>query len=112
MAEWEIELVKQLEEMGEAEARSRFNRGNFGLIGGLKSSVVKKWLESKESERRTSREIKALEISEEANSIAHEALSNSRSARLEARRANRIAIAAIICSAIAAISAAIIGLYK
>jgi hypothetical protein len=112
MEQWEIDLVKQLEEMDEAEARSRFNRGDFGLIGGLKWSAVKKWLESKETERQTSREIKVLEISEEANSIERAALSNSRDALSKSLRSNKIAIIAMILSAAATIIAAIIGLYK
>ena len=50
MAEyWEKSLVAQLEQLGESEVRIRFARGDYGHTGGLKSRVVKDWLDSKES---------------------------------------------------------------
>lgn len=118
METWEVDLRKQLEKWGEPEVRSRLTRGEFKHERSM-LSAIEKWLESKEAERKSAREVEALsiarranEISEDANSIARRALSNSESARREARRANIIATAAMILSAAIAISAIIIGFYN
>jgi hypothetical protein len=50
---WEKSLVAQLEQLGESEVRIRFARGDYGLTGGLKYRVVKDWLDSKESARKS-----------------------------------------------------------
>jgi ferric-dicitrate binding protein FerR (iron transport regulator) len=126
MTSWENDLLTELETMGEADVRTRLARGEFGMVGSSKSTAVKAWLNSKESERRAARETKALSNSEEACSTARtaaaaaaEALSHSREAmtlsRLAAansRRANVIAIAALVCSILAVMSVVIIAIYK
>jgi hypothetical protein len=70
---WEKSLVAQLEQLGESEVRVRFARGNYGLTGGLKYRVVKDWLDSKESARKSAREVRKIELPEDANPIAHKA---------------------------------------
>ena len=126
MTFWANDLVIELERIGEAEVRNRLARGEFGMVGSSKSTAVKAWLNSKESERRAARESKALSNSEEAYSTARtaaaaaaEALSNSREAmthsRLAAansRRANVIAIVAMACSIVAVITAVITVFFK
>ncbi|MPZ78253.1 MAG: hypothetical protein GEU77_17215 [Deltaproteobacteria bacterium] len=112
MASWETDLVMELDRIGEAEVRTRLARGDFGMLGSTKSRAVNKWLASKESERLTAKETRALSISEEATSIAHKAHSIAAEALSHSRRANVIAMIAMICSVIAVISAAIIGFYK
>jgi hypothetical protein len=126
MAPWENDLLTELERVGEAEVRTRLARGEFGMVGSSKSTAVKAWLNSKESERRAASETKALSISEEAYSAARaataaaaEALSNSREAislsRLAAAkslRANVIAIVAMACGIVAVITAVIVAIYK
>jgi len=122
----DTDLVRELEKIGEAEVRTRLSRGEFGMVGSSKSTIVKAWLNSKESERRAALESKALANAEEAYSTARtaaaaasEAVFNSREAmtlaRLSAassRRANVIAIVATICSAVALMIALIIAIYK
>jgi hypothetical protein len=126
MTSRENELVTELERMGEAEVRTRLARGEFGMVGSSKSTVVNRWLNLKESERRAARETKAFSNSEEAYSTARtaaaaaaEAMSNSREAvtlsRLAAatsHRANVIAIVATVCSIAAVMTAVIIAIYK
>ena len=122
----DTDLVRELEKIGEAEVRTRLSRGEFGMVGSSKSTAIKAWLNSKESERRAALESKALANAEEAYSTARtaaaaasEAVFNSREAmtlaRLSAassRRANVIAIVAMICSAVALMIALIIAIYK
>ena len=122
----DTDLVRELEKIGEAEVRTRLSRGEFGMVGSSKSTAIKAWLNSKESERRAALESKALSNAEEAYSAARtaaaaasEAVFNSREAmtlaRLSAassRRANVIAIVAMICSAVALMIALIIAIYK
>ena len=104
MAEyWEKSLVAQLEQLGESEVRIRFARGDYGLTGGLKSRVVKDWLDSKESARKSAREVREIELSENAN---------SRKAPGRATFPNIIAIIAMILGAAAAIIVAIIALSR
>ena len=98
MPSWEEQMVEILDGLGEAEARDKFIKGEFGTPGSSKSLVVERWLNEKDSARRSAREDETLRI-------ARQALSNS-------RRANTIAIIAMILSAIVAIMAAIIGLMK
>jgi prolyl-tRNA synthetase len=126
MTSWEKDLVIELERIGEAEARTRLSRGEFGMIGGSKSTAVKAWLNSKESERRAVRESKALSNSEEAFSTARaaataaaeavsdsrEAMTLSRLAAANSHRANLIALVAMVCSIVALMSAVIIAIYK
>ncbi len=126
MTSWENDLVTELERIGEAEVRNRLARGEFGMVGSSKSTAVKAWLNSKESERHAGRETKALSNSEEAYSTARtavaaaaEAVSHSREAmtlsRLAAtisRRANVIAIVAMVCSILAVMTAVIMAIYK
>jgi hypothetical protein len=121
MTSWENELVTDLEKIGESEVRTRLARGDFGMVGSSKSTAVKAWLNSKESEGRAARESKALSDAEQAYSTARgaavaagEATSNSREAitlsRLAAansRRANVIAIIAMVCSIVAVMTAII-----
>ena len=102
MAEyWEKSLVAQLEQLGESEVRIRFARGDYGLTGGLKSRVVKDWLDSKESARKSAREVREIEAVRDAN---------SRKAPGRATFPNIFAIIAMILGAAAAIIAAIIAL--
>jgi hypothetical protein len=96
---WEKTLVAQLEQLGESEVRICFGRGDYGLTGGLKYRVVKDWLDSKES----AREVREIELSEDANPIARKVLRG-------ATFANIIAIIVIILIAAAIIIAAIIAL--
>ena len=97
MAEyWEKSLVAQLEQLGESEVRIRFARGDYGLTGGLKYRVVKDWLDSKESARKSAREVREIELSEDA--------------RKALRSVNIIAIIVIILIVAAIIIAAIIAL--
>ena len=104
MAEyWEKTLVAQLEQLGESEVRIRFARGDYGVTGGLKSRVVKDWLDSKESARKSAREVRETELSEDANSLARKALPRATLPKI-------IAIIAMILIAAAAIIAAIIAL--
>jgi hypothetical protein len=123
---WANDLVIELERIGEAEVRNRLARGEFGMVGSSKSTAVKAWLNSKESERRAARESKALSNSEEAYSTAcsaaaaaaeaisnsREAMTHSRLAAANSRRANVIAIAALVCSILAVMSVVIIAIYK
>ena len=126
MTSLDNDLVRELEKIGEAQVRTRLSRGEFGMVGSSKSTAVKAWLNSRESERRAALESKALSNAEEAYSTARtahaaasEALFNSREAmtlgRLSAassHRANVIAIVAMICSAVAVVIALIIAIYK
>jgi ferric-dicitrate binding protein FerR (iron transport regulator) len=126
MTSWGNDLVTELERIGEAEVRTRLACGEFGMVGSSKSTAVKAWLNSKESERRAAQETKALSNSEEAYSMARaaaaaaaEAMSNSREALTLSRlatanshRANIIAIVAMVCSIAAVITAVIIAIYK
>jgi hypothetical protein len=126
MTFWGNDLVTELERIGEAEVRTRLACGEFGMVGSSKSTAVKAWLNSKESERRAAQETKALSNSEEAYSMARtaaaaaaEAMSNSREALTLSRlatanshRANIIAIVAMVCSIAAVITAVIIAIYK
>ncbi|HEY3154114.1 MAG TPA: hypothetical protein VGK65_20815 [Candidatus Binatia bacterium] len=96
MFEWEDKLVKELERLGEEEVRKGYISGRFGSPGSTKALVTERWLAELDSKRRSARE-------EETLAIARDALSNS-------RRANIIAIIAMIFSAAVAIIAAIIGL--
>jgi hypothetical protein len=126
MTSLDNDLVRELEKIGEAEVRARLSRGEFGMVGSSKSTAVKAWLSSRESERRAALESKALSNAEEAYSAARtaaaaasEAVFNSREAmtlgRLSAassHRANVIAIVAMICSAAAVVIALIIAIYK
>ncbi|HEX6436401.1 MAG TPA: hypothetical protein VF182_04670 [Candidatus Binatia bacterium] len=126
MTSLDDDLARELEKIGEAEVRTRLSRGEFGMVGSSKSTAVEAWLNSRESERRTALESKALSNAEEAYSTARtahaaasEALFNSREAmtlgRLSAatsHRANVIAIVAMICSAVAITIALIIAIYK
>lgn len=126
MAPWETDLIAELERIGEVEARTRLARGEFGMVGSSKSTAVKAWLHSKESERRAARETKALSMSEEAYSAARaadaaaaeavsnarEAISISRLAAASSRRASVIALVAMICGIVAVITAISIAIYK
>lgn len=126
MTFWEKDLTIELEKIGEAEVRNRLARGEFGMVGSSKSTAVKAWLNSKESERLAARESKALSNAEQAYSTARgaaaaaaEATSNSREAitlsRLAAansRRANVIAIVAMVCSLLAVMTAVITVIFK
>jgi hypothetical protein len=126
MTSWENDLVTELERIGEAEVRNRLARGEFGMVGSSKSTAVKAWLNSKESERRAGRETKALSNSEEAYSTARtaaaaaaeavshsrEAMTLSRLAAANSRRANVIAIVAMVGSILAVMSAVIMAIYK
>jgi len=93
---WEKSLVAQLEQLGESEVRIRFARGDYVLTGGLKYRVVKDWLDSKESARKSAREVREIELSEDA--------------RKALRSVNIIAIIVIILIVAAIIIAAIIAL--
>jgi len=93
---WEKSLVAQLEQLGESEVRVRFARGDYGLTGGLKYRVVKDWLDSKESARKSAREVREIELSEDANSV-----------RKALRSVNIIAIIVTILGAAAIIIAGI-----
>jgi len=75
---WEKTLVAQLEQLGESEVRVRFARGEYGVTGGLKSRVVKDWLDSKESARKSAREVRETGLSQGANSLARKALLKQR----------------------------------
>ena len=126
MTSLDNDLVRELERLGEAEVRTRLSRGEFGMVGSSKSTAVKAWLNSRDSERRAALESKALSNAEEAYSTARtaaaaasEAVLNSREAmtlgRLSAassHRANVIAVIAMICSAVAVMIAVIIAIYK
>ena len=126
MTSWENDLLTELETMGEADVRTRLARGEFGMVGSSKSTAVKAWLNSKESERRVARETKALSNSEEAYSTARtaaaaaadalshcrEAMTLSRLAAANSRRANVIAMVALVCSILAVMSAVIMAIYK
>ncbi len=59
MTSWENDLLTELETIGEAEVRNRLARGEFGMVGSSKSTTVKAWLYSKESDRCAARETKA-----------------------------------------------------
>jgi hypothetical protein len=126
MTSWENDLLTELETMGEADVRTRLARGEFGMVGSSKSTAVKAWLNSKESERRAARESKALANSEEAYSTARtaaaaaadalshcrEAMTLSRLAAANSRRANVIAIVALVCSILAVMSVVMIAIYN
>jgi hypothetical protein len=126
MTLWANDLVTELERIGEAEVRNRLARGEFGMVGSSKSTAVKAWLNSKESERRAARESKTLSNSEEAYSTAcsaaaaaaeaisnsREAMTHSRLAAADSRRANVIAIVAMVCSIVAIITAVITVIFK
>jgi hypothetical protein len=126
MTSWENDLMTELETMGEADVRTRLARGEFGMVGSSKSTAVKAWLNSKESERRAARETQVLSNSEEAYSTARtaavaaaeavshsrEAMTLSRLAAANSRRANVIAIAALVCSILAVMGVVIIAIYN
>ena len=126
MTFWANDLVIELERIGEAEARNRLARGEFGMVGSSKSTAVKAWLNSKESERLAAWETKGLANSEEAFSTARtaaaaaaeaiscsrEAMTLSRLAAANSRRANVIAIVAMVCSIVAILTAVITVILK
>jgi hypothetical protein len=82
-------LTKELEETKEAEVRRRFLRGDYGNPGSITYVHVQEWLRSKESAR--------------VERKATESLFIARKARADSRSARRIAIIAIISSAIIAL---------
>lgn len=126
MTSLDNDLVRELEEIGEAEVLTRLSRGEFGMVGSSKSTAVKAWLNSRESERRAVVESKALSNAEEAYSTARtaaaaaseaifhsrEAMTLSRLAAANSRRANAIAVVAMVCSAVAVVIALIIAIYR
>ena len=126
MTSWKNDLLTELERIGEGEVRMRLAGGEFGMVGSSKSIAVEAWLHSKESQRRAARETKALANSEEAFSTARtaaaaaaEAISHSREAMTlsqlaaaNSRRANVIAIVAMVCSIMGVMTAIIIAIYK
>jgi hypothetical protein len=126
MTSLDNDLERELEKIGEAEVRSRLARGDFGMVGSSKSTAVKAWLDSKESERRSARETKALSNSEEAYSMAcsaaaaaaealsksREAMTHSQLAAANSRRAIVIAIVAMACSIVAVFTAVMTVLFN
>jgi hypothetical protein len=102
MATWEQDLLASLEELGEAEVKSKISE--YGTPGSDRRLVVERWLADK-------REEQTLSIAREANSISREANSIARDARRSATKANIIAIIAMILSAAATISAVILGVH-
>ena len=84
------DLIKDLEQRGEASVKAGFLNGDYKPPA---YEIVKEWLSSKESEREEAR--------------AEESLFNSREALRISRLANNIAITAIII-AITAIAVAIV----
>ena len=122
----ENDLVIELERIGEAEVRNRLARGDFGMVGSSRSTAVKAWLNSKESERRSARETKALSDSEQAYSTAcsaaaaaaealsksREAMTHSQFAAANSRRAIVIAIVAMACSIVAVFTAVMTVLFN
>ena len=120
------ELVMELEKIGEAEVRLRLARGEFGMVGSSTSTAVKAWLNSKEVERYAARESKALlnveeayftarkaaAAAAEATSDSREAMTLSRLAAANSRRANVIALVAMGCSILAVMTAVITAIFK
>ena len=100
-------FIADLEKLGEPEARRRLLKGNYGHSGET-FSRVKAWLDSKEDARKSEADSRAERREEESLSIAREANSLARKAFLNSRRANNIAITAMILSAATAIIVAII----
>lgn len=80
--------LSELEELGEAEVRHRFERGDY--CDRSEVSSIKRWLKRKEKER------EFLAACERAN------ISSALFASRSARRANLIATAAVIIAAIGA----------
>ena len=91
-----LEFTDALEKSGEAEVRAALVREDKWVTLEGRSKIAEDWLLSKENARRDAREAMSLSISQEANDIASKASS-------DARRANNIAISAIILSTITAI---------
>jgi hypothetical protein len=87
MESWETSLLAELERLGEAEVQNRLQRGQFGQIGSDRYSFIQEWLRSKRDARSDQRADRALSI---------------------ARRANIVAVIAMILSAATAIGVAVI----
>lgn len=96
----QLTFKEQLERHGnESDVRDRMVRG---LYHGEHLGVAQEWLRRKEEARATASSAKRDAREEETLSIARSALSNS-------KRANAIAVTAIVLSAATAIIAAVIG---
>jgi Pyruvate/2-oxoacid:ferredoxin oxidoreductase gamma subunit len=87
------DFILELEAMGEERVRADFVGGGYKILS-REREVVREWLAAKDAARATARD-------EESLSISRKALSASIAARDEARRANRLAINAIIIAIMA-----------
>lgn len=96
------DLVKDLEMMNEESVRDDFLKGRYKIPS---YEIVREWLAAKDASR-------AAERDEESLSISRKALSISRDARVEARRANKLAISAIIIAVIGIALPFVIGWLK
>jgi hypothetical protein len=85
MADWQETLVADLEKLGESEVRAKYIRLEWGQVGSDRSAVVKNWLESGDSLRRTTSE-------EETLSLARAAKDLSEGSNYISREANSIAV--------------------
>jgi hypothetical protein len=87
MQSWETDFLLEFEKLGEEEVRLRLQKGQYGAIGSERYLFTEAWLRAKRDTRGEQRADRALSI---------------------ARRANIIAVIAMILSAATAISVAII----
>lgn len=99
------DVLPELESLGETEVCRRLPTGEFGEEDSILRSVVENWLASQESVRKAAAEARSETREEAMLSTAREANSIALKARSEARRANIIAIIAMILSTITAIIA-------
>jgi len=99
-------VAAELEKLGSNEVRAKLARGEYGDIGSDLQLFVERWLSSDDGISKSTSESRAEAQEEESLSIARKSNSIASKARSEARRANIIAIIAMMLSTITAIVAA------
>ena len=95
-------IIDKLNSMTIDEARKAIAKGQFRDIGSIERAFASELLATKEASLRDSREEETLLVAKDANRLAEEANSISKSMRLEVRKDRIIAIIAIIIAVIAA----------
>jgi len=92
--------IRELQELGKEEVRRRLLAGDYGDKGAFLHEVAQEWLDAEELATREASEARAERREEAMLSAAKEANRVASQARSDARRANLIAIIAIIIAAI------------
>jgi hypothetical protein len=101
------ELLRDLENAGEAAVRRIYERGHYS---GQTELVVRKWLAQKKDQRNDDSQSESLETAKSAKDAAWAAASAARDAANRAKTANTIATLALI-AAVIAIAFSIVGLF-